>query len=137
MLVYGDELRPMLEQHIGPIDPNTQTLARVVDGQPVCIVSFGNLRRGDVEIMGWARPGGVDRGIIRALAEYAFVTLGVNRVSARAVMSNTDSQRILTRLGFRREGLLRRADDGEDVLIFGLLPEDLKHVRIAKATQTD
>lgn len=137
MLVFGDELRPMLEHHIGPIDPNSITMGRFVDGQPVCLVSFGNLRRGDVEIMGWARPGGVDRGIIRALAAYVFQTLGVNRVTARAVVSNTDSQRILTRLGFRREGLIRRADDGEDVLIFGLLPEELRHVRLTKAPKTD
>lgn len=136
-LVYGDELRPMLERHIGPIDPASQTFARLgTDGEPVCIVSFSGLRRGDVEISGWARPGGVSRGIIRALAVYAFSTLGVNRVTARAVRSNTDSHRILARLGFQIEGTLRRADDGEDVIIYGLLPEDLRHVQFTKTTQT-
>lgn len=134
MLVYGDELRPLLEQRIGPITPESMTCGRVVDGELVCLVSFGNLRNGDVEIMGWARPGGISRDIIRALAVYAFQTLGVNRVTARAVESNTDSQRVLARLGFKHEGTLRRADNGENVLIFGLLPEDIRYVKLRQTT---
>lgn len=138
MLVYGDDLRPLLEARIGPINPEGQTFGRIgPGGEPVCLVHFGNWRTGEIEIMGWAAPGGVSRGIIRALAVYAFRTLGVHRVTARAVVSNTDSLRILARLGFQREGTLRRAQHGEDVIVFGLLPEDLRHVQFAETAETD
>jgi RimJ/RimL family protein N-acetyltransferase len=134
-LVFGDELRPMLEVQIGPITDESMICGRFVDGKPVCLFAFTNLRRGDVEISAWAVPGGISRAIIRALAEYAFVTLGVRRVSARAVESNTDSQRALIRAGFVHEGTLRSADNGENVQIFGLLPEELRYGKLTKTPE--
>ena len=44
-----------------------------------------------------------------ALLPYAFWVLGAQVVSARVMAGNAASQRVLEKLGFRREGLLRRA----------------------------
>lgn len=136
MKVAGDELRLVVESYIGPVTPESQTLGRVVDGKPVVGCTFANYAKGDVEIMGFAEPGGITRGLIRDLAEYAFGTLQCNRVTAKVVVSNTRSARLLTRLGFRHEGTLRKADNGQDVHLFGLLPEDLKHGKLTEAPQT-
>lgn len=129
MIEYGDELRPLLEAKIGPIDPkSTITVARVEDGRRVCLAAFTGWAKGDVELMGSSEPGGITRKFIRELAMYAFDVLKVNRVTAKAKVSNVACHKVLGRLGFKCEGVLRKADCGEDVLVFGLLREELRHV---------
>ena len=44
-----------------------------------------------------------------AVVPYAFQTLGAPVLSARVFRENKASQRVLEKLGFTREGLLRRA----------------------------
>ncbi|MFC7496512.1 MULTISPECIES: GNAT family N-acetyltransferase [unclassified Nocardioides] len=61
----------------------------------------------------------------RALLEWAFDTLDLNRVQAEADTRNAASARVLEKLGFVREGTLREdcVVDGEvsDSWVFGLL----------------
>jgi hypothetical protein len=130
VIEYGDALRPILEAKIGPIDPDQSiTVARVENGRNVCLAAFTGWSKGDVELMGASEPGGITRKFIRELAAYAFDVLKVNRVTAKARMSNVACHKVLGRLGFKCEGVLRKADNGEDVLVFGLLKEELKHVK--------
>lgn len=82
-----------------------------------------------VEIGYWlfreARGRGVATHAVRLLAEHAF-TLGVQRVEARVDVGNTDSERVLERAGFTREGVLRscgRVDGSRcDRSVWSLLP---------------
>ncbi len=64
----------------------------------------------------------------RALVDYAFRTLGLNRVEIRIAAGNARSRAIAERLGFVREGILREAEyssDGpEDQVVYGLLHDD-------------
>ncbi|WP_422734233.1 GNAT family N-acetyltransferase [Micromonospora sp. WMMD558] len=67
---------------------------------------------------------------VRLLAGWAFGTVGMARLSATTLTDNTASQRVLERVGFRREGLIRGAVPGLDGAriddaVYGLLPEDL------------
>ena len=85
--------------------------------------------RGIIEIGYWLYPSGRGRGIAtkvaRALAEHAF-TLGLQRVAAYVNVGNRDSERVLERAGFTREGVIRAMPkpDGRrvDKTIFSLLP---------------
>lgn len=61
----------------------------------------------------------------KALIDYAFDEMGMNRIQLKAASGNLKSQQIAERLGFKREGIER---DGElhsrgfvDLVIFGLL----------------
>ena len=60
-----------------------------------------------------------------ALIEYGFGTLGLHRLEAELDPRNDASARVLDRLGFAREGLLRErcivGDEVSDSLIMGLL----------------
>jgi RimJ/RimL family protein N-acetyltransferase len=86
-------------------------------------------RRGIIEIGYWLYPSARGRGIAtkvaRALAEYAFV-LGFRRVAAYVNVGNVESERVLERAGFTREGVIRSMGniDGPrgDKTIFSLLP---------------
>ena len=135
MILHGDDLRPMLEALIGPITPDSVTFGWHNGASVVCLVAFAHWSRGDIEIMGAARPGGIHRRMIRELARYAFDDLQCNHITARVLTDNAPSIRLLERLGFVREGLQRKAQDGRDQILFGLIQEDLRYVQRPKAAQ--
>ena len=74
----------------------------------------------------WGR--GVGRTALRNLADYAFAALDLERVYAEVYGFNYRSQRLMERVGFRREGILRQHElhNGvrQDVHVFDLLKAD-------------
>jgi [ribosomal protein S5]-alanine N-acetyltransferase len=71
---------------------------------------------------------GVAREAERQACVEAFREHGAHRIHAEIPASNRPAQKVVTHLGFRREGTMRRAirrgDDVMDNEIWGLLPED-------------
>lgn len=85
------------------------------------------------EIGYWVRASAEGHGYVgetvRLLSDFAFVSLGAQRVMIRCDARNTRSAAVAERLGFVREGRLRneaRSADGEprDTLVFSLTPDD-------------
>jgi len=74
----------------------------------------------------WGR--GLAREAVGAMLDWAFRTLRLHRIEADIDPRNDGSRRILERLGFVSEGLLRErffvGDEPSDTEIFGLLAED-------------
>jgi RimJ/RimL family protein N-acetyltransferase len=72
---------------------------------------------------------------MRLMLAYAFGTLGLRRVEADADPRNAASCRLLERLGFVREGLLRERwivdDEVSDTALYGLLRRDFERVAAA------
>lgn len=62
------------------------------------------------------------------IIDYGFTALNLNRIEAFISPNNIPSQRLVQRLGFQQEGLLRghfcKNDVMEDSLVFGLLRND-------------
>jgi ribosomal-protein-serine acetyltransferase len=90
---------------------------------------YDNLK---VEIGYWLSESFQHQGIItrscKALIDYSFNELQMNRIQLKAATGNVKSQAVAERLGFTREGIER---DGElhsrgfvDLVIFGLLQKD-------------
>ena len=77
-----------------------------------------------------ARRRGFATTIARTLAEHAF-SLGIERVAAYVNLDNVASERVLERVGFTREGIVRAMPkpDGRrvDKTLFSLLPGDLRN----------
>jgi len=71
---------------------------------------------------------GVARAAERQACLHAFNELGAHRIHAEIPATNEAAQRVVTSLGFRQEGLLKKAiargDEFVDNQIWGLLPED-------------
>jgi RimJ/RimL family protein N-acetyltransferase len=71
---------------------------------------------------------GVAREAERQACNHAFSEYGTHRVHAEIPETNKAAQKVVTFLGFRREGVMkqaiRRGDDAIDNEIWGLLPED-------------
>jgi RimJ/RimL family protein N-acetyltransferase len=90
---------------------------------------------GAIEIGYWITPENEGRGLIteavRALIAVAFLAMGLDMVVVRLAPTNERSERIPVKLGFRREGLLRRGfrdplDAPRDVLQFTLLDTEFE-----------
>jgi RimJ/RimL family protein N-acetyltransferase len=118
-----------------PLSPSPSLVRLVVaDADTGVIFGGGTLhhfdpKRSVIEIGYWLLPRARGRGIAtkvaRALAEHAF-TLGLHRVAAYVEVGNVQSERVLERAGFTREGVIRSMpkSDGRriDKTIFSLLP---------------
>jgi RimJ/RimL family protein N-acetyltransferase len=71
---------------------------------------------------------GVAREAERQACLHAFRTHGAHRIHAEIPATNRAAQRVVTHLGFKREGVMRRAirrgDEAIDNEIWGLLPDE-------------
>jgi ribosomal-protein-serine acetyltransferase len=78
----------------------------------------------------WVASGRAGRGYATeaGAAAFAFDAIGLYRLELRAGVENVASQRVAEKLGFRREGTLRRgcplADGAYDGYLYGLLATD-------------
>jgi RimJ/RimL family protein N-acetyltransferase len=73
----------------------------------------------------WARGKGYAGEAVRAVARWLFVTQGFGRLQLRAAVSNVASQRVAEKAGFVREGVVRNALQGQDLVVYSLIPSDL------------
>lgn len=76
---------------------------------------------------------------VRAVLQFGFERMGLNRVELRCASDNMASQRVAKRLGFAWEGLLRQAEliDGTylDHFVYGLLRADFNPGAVAPLKQ--
>lgn len=104
------------------------------DAGPIGITGLGELARRDrrAVIGTWLGRSwwgtGANRECKALMCHLAFVVLGLERLGAYANVEHVRSQRALERVGFRREGVLRRyhrhGAAAHDVVAFGLLREE-------------
>jgi [ribosomal protein S5]-alanine N-acetyltransferase len=86
-----------------------------LDGQFVGQLTLGNVVRGSLRsawVGYWVESGvaggGVATGAVALAVDHAFGPVGLHRVEATVRPENAASLRVLAKLGFRDEGLLRR-----------------------------
>jgi ribosomal-protein-alanine N-acetyltransferase len=107
-----------------------------VDGRLAGQVTVDNVVRGALRsgsLGYWVDSGVAGRGLaslaVALVCDHAFGVAGLHRLQADIRPENVRSQRLVERLGFRREGTLRRYldidGDWRDHLSYALLAEDL------------
>ena len=61
--------------------------------------------------------------------DYPFKQIKVSRLKAETAIDNSRCRSILKRLGFKREGVARRAHDGEkDSVVYSMLPDECRWI---------
>lgn len=97
------------------------------------------VRKGEGGAIGWAlgadfRRQGYAAEAAAALLDYAFVSLGLERVEAETATGNEASWRLMERLGMRREACLAggTAEDGQpaDSYLYVVRPEEWRMARL-------
>jgi RimJ/RimL family protein N-acetyltransferase len=106
-------------------------IIEVVDGKrAIGVVRYRPLAFPETADPG-ARGKGYAKEALNLLVRYLYESQPGERIMAVTDSENAASQRILESVGFRREGVLRRAmfrgDRWSDAFVYGLLREDLKN----------
>lgn len=107
-----------------------------LDGVYVGQLTVGNIQRGAVRtawIGYWVDEAHAGKGIATAAValgvDHCFGAVGLHRLDATVQPSNMGSQKVLGKIGFRREGLLERYMDvnkrWRDHLLFALTVEEV------------
>lgn len=83
------------------------------------MVGLHRIKDGAAELGYWAAPEGRGRGAMteaaRAVIDFAFGPMRLERIEWRAVVGNTASARVAQKLGFQFEGVQRKALPGHGI----------------------
>ncbi|SEN69516.1 ribosomal-protein-serine acetyltransferase [Amphibacillus marinus] len=106
----------------------------LVEEQIAGLVGFNQISwpNKKAEVGYWLAEPFIKRGIttkaVRAIINYAFKTLELNRITIRAAFFNKASQGVAKKLGFQQEGVIREAewvnDQFVDHVVYGMLKRD-------------
>ncbi len=87
------------------------------------------------------RGRGLGEDAVRVLCDYGFTVRGLNRVAIETLSDNSAMLRTAERVGFIREGLLRRASwvNGEfvDEVLLGMLADEWSQAKSTKGSSGD
>ncbi len=130
-----DAFRPVFEQHLAQTKEDQVMLGIEFEKRLVGFVQLvridHRMRRAGIGIgIGekniWGQ--GIGKTALRILLDYAFMVKGLERVYAEVFSFNQRSRRLMERVGFQQEGLLRQHDihNGvrQDTYIFGMLKSE-------------
>ncbi|MET3506915.1 GNAT family N-acetyltransferase [Halalkalibacter oceani] len=105
-------------------------------GQAVGVAGFNQINRANqtAYIGYWLakdyQGNGIMTRVAKALTDYAFTELKLNKVEIRAAVENTKSRAVPERLGFVQEGTIRQAewlyDHYVDTVVYGMLATEWK-----------
>ena len=73
------------------------------------------------------------KGFLFAVFDYPFNQLQVDRVTAFVASKNLRSRRFVEHIGFTREGALREAHHGDDLIAYGMLRRECRWIEHGKA----
>jgi hypothetical protein len=95
-------------------------------GEPIGALIWSELTGANIELTIYG-PRAFPRGVIIASFAYAFNALGVSRITVRCQADKPKLIRLIEKMGWRREGTLRRFYGPElDAVIFGMVREDCR-----------
>lgn len=107
----------------------------VDDGKLIGGVVYHNFTVNNIEMsIATISPKWAGRGIIRQLLAYPY-SLGCERITAIADSENHKSRKLLEKLGFQLEGVLRKGSpfrNRRDAAVYGLLKEEFEQGKYGK-----
>jgi RimJ/RimL family protein N-acetyltransferase len=109
--------------------PGAKGIGLEKDGELIAGVVFNNYNKLNIYMHVAAKQGTnwLTRQYLTCCFAYPFVQLGVNRVTGLVRVDNLPAQKFDEHLGFKREGLVRRAcEDGTDMILYGMLREECR-----------
>jgi RimJ/RimL family protein N-acetyltransferase len=105
------------------------------DGELIAGVVFNQYTGPGISMHVAAIPGKrwMTRDYLFRTFAYPFIQLNCFRITGLVRTDNLDAQRFNEHLGFKREGLLRRAcEDGTDMIVYGMLKEECRWLGIKR-----
>lgn len=108
---------------------SASVMASVKDGKIIGAVAYQNYRQTEIEMVCAGAPGWLNKTAIKAYFAYPFLQLGCRRASVIIHKKNKRSRRFAERLGFKMEGVHKKAmADGGDAISYAMLKEDCRWI---------
>lgn len=133
-VIYGEDER-VCSWVAERVSENEFILARGIglaeDGELIAGVVYENYTGKNITMHVAAVPGKrwLNREYLYRCFAYPFIQLGCNRVTGLVKSDNFEAQKFDEHLGFKKEGLLRRAcDDDTDLILYGMLKEECRWI---------
>lgn len=128
-LIYhaDNEIREWLVSHSFPVNGPCHTLGFARDGRLVGAVIYFHYNGQDMELgIYTTTPKWCSRRALSWIFAYPFLQCGCERVTVKVDVNDEKVCNFVQRLGFKREGLLRRAIPSGDSALYGLLREECR-----------
>lgn len=139
MIVSG-EYQPILREFASRVigvplfDDNSKAIGLILNNEIKAAVVYNafssdNTRKwNDCQMHVAAKPGAkwASREFLYHAFNYPFNVLGCRRVTGLVKVDNIAAQKFDEKIGFVKEGVLRRAIDNQDAIIYGMLKEECK-----------
>lgn len=124
------EYKTWLEQALNiELTEKSAFIANVDGSQILGVVGFTNYNKDNIEIhMVGNSKYWITRPLIKSVFSYVFNQLKCVRCTGLVKADNELALSIDKRLGFIQEGILRQADDGQDVIIVGMLKNECRWI---------
>ncbi len=132
--VDQDDRPPLVTVHahrLAIIDKDTGALLGIVNWHPVTYGPSAGCEAWNIGqmLLPAARGKGIGTMVLRLLVEHLFATTSLDRIEAGTDAGNVAARRVLSRVGFRAEGVVRGAQvyggERRDQVRYGLLRSDL------------
>jgi RimJ/RimL family protein N-acetyltransferase len=115
--------------------PGSTAIGLEEDNELIAGVAFNMYTKASICMHVAAMPGKrwMTKDFLWRSFAYPFIQLGCNRVTGLVREDNFVAQKFDEHLGFKREGLLRRAcTDGQNMILYGMLREECRWLEIKK-----
>lgn len=123
-MIYSGDCSEWLESRLG-FEPEDGECFYVMGDRGIKgAVVFHDYDSEDVELTAAGDTGWLTRRLIRFIGWFVFEYIRCMRCTMRIAVGNKRMVDLAHRLGFTLEGRMRKARNGEDVLIFGMLREE-------------
>lgn len=100
-------------------------------GELIAGVVYNEYRGHSIHVsMASSTPRWATRGNLLAIFAYPFVQLKCERMTAYTGRSMSHVRQFLERLGFQQEGIVRRGFADDDCVIYGMLKEECRWIRL-------
>ena len=105
------------------------------DGELIAGVVFNHYTGPSIMMHVAAEPGRrwLTKNFLWRCFAYPFLQLQCNRITGLVRVDNLEAQRFDEHLGFKREGLVRKAcTDGTDMILYGMLREECRWLEMKR-----
>ena len=133
-VVYGqkEKIAKWVWEQLGEEDSGGEAIGLERDGELIAGVVFNMYTGASINMNVVAVPGKnwLNREFLFRSFAYPFLQLRCYRATALVKVDNDVSNKFVEALGYKREGLLRRAHvDGSDMFIYGMLREECRWIK--------
>lgn len=121
-----------LAPKIGSFLKDAQPVGLVIDKKLVAVAALHNRRGTNVEFSiatekGWNRRPKLTKSFLWLVAmEWAKTQMKCERITAIISKNNRKARHMAERAGMKLEGVLRKAEGGKDLMLYGLLFDEYK-----------